>query len=87
MIYAITVINDKGEAMRMQLDNPWESGMAILSVTGLGAGPADINTTEMASSDGSRYNSSRLQERNIVMNIRYFPTELDGGVIPEVRGD
>ncbi|WP_281714757.1 phage distal tail protein [Blautia hydrogenotrophica] len=56
----------------MELTNPYDSGIAITDITGIGPGKADINVTELTSSDGSLHNSSRLGTRNIVMTLRFM---------------
>lgn len=70
MIKAITVVNFRGESMRMELSKPELTGMMVYEVTGIGAGQADINMSEMATTDGATYNSARLTTRNIVMKIK-----------------
>lgn len=72
MIKSITVTNYLGESLKMELTNPYDSGIAITDITGIGPGKADINVTELTSSDGSLYNSSRLGTRNIVMTLRFM---------------
>lgn len=70
MIKAITVVNFRGESMRMELSKPELTGMMVYEVTGIGAGQADINMSEMATTDGGAFNSARLTTRNIVMKIK-----------------
>lgn len=70
MIQAITVENFKGERIRMELSRPEETGLMVYEVTGIGAGQADINMSEMATTDGSRFNSARLPSRNITLGIK-----------------
>lgn len=70
MIKAITAINFRGESLRMELSKPEETGMVVYEVTGIGAGQADINMSEMAITDGAHYNSARLTTRNITMSIK-----------------
>ena len=72
MIKAVTVTNYLGESLKMELTNPYDSGIAITDITGIGPGKADINVTELTSSDGSLHNSSRLGARNIVMTLRFM---------------
>ena len=60
MIKSITVTNYLGESLKMELTNPYDSGFAITDITGIGPGKADINVTELTSSDGALHNSSRL---------------------------
>lgn len=46
-------------------------GFLIDKIEGLGPVKADINMTDLATTDGSRYNSSRLQTRNIVLTLNF----------------
>ena len=48
MIRAVTFTNYLGDSIRLDLARPEESGFIIKSVTGLGPGKANINTTEIA---------------------------------------
>lgn len=41
----------------------------ILSVSGLNPAPAEINTTPVSGIDGTRYNSARVGQRNIVIRL------------------
>lgn len=72
MIKSITAINYLGEWVEINMfeDNP-EHGMLIKSIKGLGPAKADINTSSLATSDGDIFNSSRLNKRNIVIQM-YF---------------
>ncbi len=72
MIKSVTVTNYLGEWIKINLaDDEPEHGLIIKSIEGLGPARADVNTTNLATNDGSLYNSSRLEERNIVMQL-YF---------------
>lgn len=72
MIRAITVTNYLGDSIRLELARPELSGFVVQSVTGLGPGTANINTTEVATNDGSLFNSSRVPSRNIVISLKYM---------------
>lgn len=72
MIKAITVTNYLGDSIRLDLARPELSGFAVRSITGLGAGKASINTTEIATNDGSMFNSARLDSRNIVISLLFL---------------
>lgn len=73
MIQEVTITNYLNQVLKLRLDQPEpEHGMIITSIEGLGPANANVNTTEIASGDGSIFNSSRLQERNIVMNLRFM---------------
>lgn len=69
MIKSFTVTNFKGDSIKMELGKPEKSGFLIKSVSGLGPGKANINTTEVSTSDGSLFNSARLNQRNIVFEF------------------
>ena len=69
MIKALTVTNPKGETLRLELTNPDPSGLYIKDIEGLGPPKASINTSELATIDGSLYASSRCENRNIVITL------------------
>lgn len=71
MIKAVTVVNDLGEQLRMDLTNPFETGFAITNIDGLGPGKSTVNMTELSSTDGSLYNSARISTRNIVLELQF----------------
>lgn len=70
MIKKVTITNYLNESLTITLteDAP-EHGLIIYGMEGLGAATADINTTSMAGTDGTMYNSARVDERNIVLNF------------------
>ena len=72
MIKSITVTNYLGDSIKLDLARPELSGFVIKSITGLGPGKATINTSEMATNDGSNFNSARLSSRNIVISLGYL---------------
>lgn len=72
MIKSITVTNYLGDSLKLELARPDRSGLAITSITGLGPGKANINTTELSTTDGGLYNSARVPVRNIVISLRYL---------------
>lgn len=47
-----------------------ESNYQVLSITGLNPPNAQINTSTVAGLDGSKFNSSKLQSRNIVITLK-----------------
>ena len=79
MIKSVKVTNYLDESKTFVLMDPEESGFLIEEITGLGPANATINTTEMASIDGSIFNSSRVGMRNIVLTLRllFKPTVED----------
>lgn len=70
MIKTVRVINYLGESLTLELSNPWDVGIAITKIEGLGPVKADINSTEISSGDGARFNSARISTRNIVFTFR-----------------
>ena len=59
------------------------SGFIIKSMDGLGPTKANINTTDIATNDGSIFNSSRLDKRNITLNLEFFQTDTES--IEDIR--
>lgn len=72
MIKSITATNYLGESIKMELARPEKSGFIIQSITGLGPGKANINTTEVSTDDGGLFNSARLPSRNIVLGLIFM---------------
>lgn len=84
-MYNVSIENYRGE--RLNLSN--QQCYVITRIDGLGPAAANINTTPMAGGDGSSFNSSSVNNRNIVLTIyilrnveenrlrlyRYFPTK------------
>lgn len=84
MIKSFTITNYLGDSIKLELGRPEKSGFLIKSVIGLGPSKADINTTEMATNDGSIFNSARLNSRNIVFDILFVET-VDRESIEDIR--
>lgn len=72
MIKSITVTNYLGDSIKLELMKPEKSGFIVMSVTGLGPGTANINTTEVSTNDGATFNSARVPSRNIVISVRFL---------------
>jgi len=77
MIKKITVTNYLGDTIELELARPEKSGFLIRSITGLGPPKATINTTEVATNDGSLFNSSRASQRNIVIDLVFVDSVLN----------
>lgn len=74
MLKYVTITNYLGKSMTYTFDNPTiddESGLFITEIEGLGPVKATINMTSLATADGSIYNSTRLEGRNIVIKARF----------------
>lgn len=69
MIKSVTITNYLGESITLELKNPWKTGIAVKEITGIGPVKADVNMTKISSGDGSRYNSARVDTRNIVFKL------------------
>lgn len=72
MIKSITVTNYLGDRLKLELARPELSGFVVKSVTGLGPGKANINTSEVTTTDGGLFNSSRLPVRNVVLSLEFL---------------
>lgn len=84
MIYSLAVTNFLGDRIRLELGKPENTGFLIKSITGLGPVKANVNTTEVATNDGSMFNSARLSQRNIVIQM-VFVNSIYGEDIEEIR--
>lgn len=69
MIKSLTVTNHMGESLTLELASPEKSGLVVQSIDGLGPSKATINSSELATFDGSIFNSARATERNIVIKL------------------
>lgn len=74
MIKLITITNSiTGEEVTVNLgDIEPSTGLFITEIEGLGPPKADINMTSLATKDGSLYNSSRANGRNIILHVRFI---------------
>ena len=84
MIYSIVVTNYLGDRIKLELGKPDVSGFLIKSITGLGPAKANVNTTEVSTNDGSLFNSARLSQRDIVLDMVFINT-VYGESIEELR--
>lgn len=72
MIKSVTVTNYIGESLKITLTEAEpEHGLIIRSIEGLGPAIATINTTSLATNDGSLFNSARLENRNLVISLLF----------------
>ena len=72
MIKSLTITNHLGESIKLELGAPEKSGFFVSQIEGLGPPKATINTSEMATNDGSLFNSSRVGQRNIVLTLGFL---------------
>ena len=72
MIKSVTITNYLGESLKINLSeqNP-KHGLLVTKIEGIGPVKATINKTSLATSDGSRFNSSKLEERNVVLYLQF----------------
>lgn len=85
MIRSVTVTNYRGESVSMGIGTPDESGFLISNIDGISPGAVDINTDSTAILDGSKYNSSKFPEREIVIYLYYYPSYVTSSIIEELR--
>lgn len=72
MIRSVTVVNHRGESLRMELTSPQTSGFYIESIEGLGPVKANVNITERSTIDGGYFSSAHANTRNIVLNLGFW---------------
>lgn len=73
MIQSLTVTNYLGESLTIPMKNSESTGFILHDMTGLGPPTASVNTSKVATKDGSKYNSARAEERNIVLSMYFTP--------------
>lgn len=83
MIKSIAVKNYLNESINIELTRPDKTGFIIRNIEGLGPTKANINTTEVSLNDGSIYNSSRLDNRNITFDLLFYQTDKES--IEDIR--
>lgn len=84
MIQAVTITNHLDESIRLEMFHPEKSGFIIKKITGLGPVKADVNFTELATNDGAKKNSARLNSRNIVITLEFMQNP-GGPTIEDLR--
>lgn len=84
MIKSVTVTNYVGDSIKLRLREPEYSGFLIKSISGLGPAKADINSSIVATMDGEMFNSSRMDKRNIVLDLIFADT-VNKESIEEIR--
>lgn len=83
MLESVKIKNYRGKTMTLNLSEYTEEGIYIKKITGLGPVKAKINTRDTAGADGTTYNSSQLEERNII--ITFGMVETYGGSVEDAR--
>lgn len=64
-MFELSVRNEYGDVLTLTGNPDYD----VLSVSGLNPAPAEINTTPVSGIDGTRYNSARVGQRNIVIRL------------------
>lgn len=85
-MYQASIENSRGQSLQLTGD---EANYQILDIEGLNPPEAQVNLTDIAGMDGAKFNSAKLQTRNVVITLRlngdaeanriklyqYFPTK------------
>jgi hypothetical protein len=66
-MYTAKIENSSGQILTLTQN---ESDFQVISITGLNPPPAQINTTGIAGLDGAKFNSSKLNTRNVVITLK-----------------
>ena len=78
MIQSVRFINQLNESLEITLtDGEPSHGLLISDISGIHPVNANINTTDLAVGDGSRKNSAKLVERNIVFTFLLTGTDVE----------
>lgn len=81
MIRTVTVINDRGESLLIDLFNPASSGFEVHDILGLGPPKGTINFSKISTMDGVIYNSATAAGKNILLTLGF----LDIPSVEEIR--
>lgn len=77
MLRSVAATNYVGNTITMTLDKPRESGFLITNIDGLGPVSSSIHTTELSTMDGSIYSGARSPERNIVLDLVMYGSDVE----------
>ena len=80
MISEISSTTKSGDRLTIDITNPYESGVAVKEITGLGPVKADISTDGFALLDGAFLKGIRVGTRTVVLTLIPW-----GGDIQELR--
>lgn len=71
MFKSVTVTNHIGDSLELPLKWPNDAGLLISNIDGISPGNVQVNSQDYAMLDGGVYNSSRMQTRNITIEMYY----------------
>jgi len=76
MFSTLTITNQVNEKLKLNLTKPGNTGFIVLPITGLTPVKASISSSDITTGDGSRFNSARIPDRNIVLQFVFVETPL-----------
>ena len=85
MIQSFKIINNVGESLDLDIRKPEDTGFLVTSVIGLTYPSADISVAEYAAFDGSIFGNNRIPQRNIVMQLIFYPENREQLSIERLR--
>lgn len=85
MIQSFKIVNYLGESLFLDIRRPEDTGLLVASVTGITPPKAEISTSQYALFDGSIIGNTRVEQRNIVMNIIFYMDNTERLSIEELR--
>lgn len=83
MFQSMTVTNARGDTLDLPIRNPMATGYNVVAIDGLGPVDAVLQTSNTVTTDGVIFNGARKDEREIVINLAYYPES--GKSIEELR--
>ena len=73
MFQSMTVTNARGDTLDLPIRNPMATGYNVVAIDGLGPVDAVLRTSNTVTTDGVIFNGARKDEREIVINLAYYP--------------
>lgn len=77
MIEKVVITNPYEDILELELTKPDITGLAVTSISGLGAGKANINISERGAIDGGTFNSARIPSRNITISLQFIGNNIE----------
>lgn len=72
MFRSLSVVNNRGDALLLNIFDPFSTGINVIDIDGIGPGKATINTVDIYGRDGSAFNSARKPRRDITITLEFL---------------
>lgn len=77
MIRTFTIINANGQELLLDLFNPDDTGIVVMSVDGLGQVQSNMNFVDLAGCNYSKLTNKRLLKRNVIFDLKFIKSDTE----------